>query len=81
MQIVSSCLFQVNQRPILTIGFVAVECAKRWHHSVDPSLDHSEWTPEDDSRLVRAVASHGRVWTTIGEIEFPRRSATELKNR
>ncbi|MDI1486707.1 MAG: hypothetical protein OHK93_005967 [Ramalina farinacea] len=57
------------------------KCAKRWHHSLDPNLDHSEWIPEDDARLLAAVALHGRVWKTIGEREFPGRSATELKNR
>ncbi|ERF74165.1 hypothetical protein EPUS_09249 [Endocarpon pusillum Z07020] len=60
---------------------IDVECAKRWHHSLDPSLDHSEWVPEDDARLLAAVASCGRVWKTIGKKEFPGRSATELKNR
>ena len=58
-----------------------LECAKRWNHSLDPTLNHSEWEPEDDNRLFAAVASYGRVWKTIGDKEFPRRSATELKNR
>jgi len=63
---------------VLTID---LECAKRWHHSLDPTLDHSEWVPCDDARLFAAVASYGRVWKSIGEKEFPGRSATELKNR
>lgn len=58
-----------------------LECAKRWQHSLDPSLDHSEWVPEDDARLLAAVDSYGRVWKTIGDKEFPGRSTTELKNR
>lgn len=59
----------------------ADQCAKRWNHSLDPTLNHSEWVSEDDNRLFTAMASYGRIWKTIGEKEFPRRSATELKNR
>lgn len=67
-----------GQEIILT---VVIECAKRWHHSLDPTLDHSEWVPADDARLLAAVTSYGRVWKTIGGREFPGRSATALKNR
>lgn len=58
-----------------------IECAKRWNHSLDPKLDHSKWTPELDELLVSAIAAYGRVWKTIGEKNFPSRSATDLKNR
>ena len=58
-----------------------VECAKRWHHSLDPSLNHSEWSLDEDERLLVAVDTHGRSWKTIQTKEFPGRSATDLKNR
>ena len=63
-----------------TDGFM-IECAKRWHHSLDPNLDHSEWIPKDDARLLTAVEIYGRNWKIIGTKEFPGRSATDLKNR
>ncbi|KAL8813651.1 MAG: hypothetical protein Q9223_006982, partial [Gallowayella weberi] len=59
----------------------ADQSAKRWHHSLDPGLDRSEWMPADDARLMAAVAQYGRVWKAIGTREFPGRSPTELKNR
>jgi len=37
--------------------------------------------PEDDDRLLEAVGVYGRVWKSIGEKEFPGRSATDIKNR
>lgn len=58
-----------------------IECAKRWQHSLDPSLDRSEWKPDEYARLQQAVAKYGRSWKVIAEKEFPGRSNTDLKNR
>lgn len=52
----------------------ADQCAKRWHHSLNPTLDHSEWSPEDDERLLAVVDVYGRNWTTVRETTFPFRS-------
>lgn len=57
------------------------ECAKRWQHSLDPNIDHSEWSTQDEDRLLLAVSIHGRNWKTIGQKEFPTRSTTDIKNR
>jgi hypothetical protein len=59
----------------------ADQCAKRWHHSLDPNVDHSEWKQEEDDRLLNAVNIYGRNWKIIGEKEFPGRSTTDIKNR
>ncbi|RAK98987.1 uncharacterized protein BO80DRAFT_446818 [Aspergillus ibericus CBS 121593] len=59
----------------------ADQCAKRWNHFLDPNLIHDGWTDGEDERLLRAVGTYGRVWRVISEKEFPRRSATDLKNR
>ncbi|KFY63723.1 hypothetical protein V496_03750 [Pseudogymnoascus sp. VKM F-4515 (FW-2607)] len=58
-----------------------VECAKRWQHSLDPTLDHSKWQPEHEAQLRQAVAVYGRNWKIISEKEFLGRSTTDLKNR
>ena len=63
------------------ISLIAQECAKRWQHSLDPSLDHSEWKNHDDDRLLAAVTMYGRNWKTIKDREFPGRSTTDIKNR
>ena len=75
MQIVSPRL-DMN-RSMLTI----IECAKRWKHFLDPSLDHSEWSTVEDERLLVAVEQCGRDWKTITTKIFPGRSPTNVKNR
>ncbi|KAH7325591.1 Homeodomain-like protein [Stachybotrys elegans] len=57
------------------------QCAKRWQYSLDPRLDHGEWTPEEDRFLLSLVRAHGRDWKLIHDQEFPRRAKNELKNR
>lgn len=48
---------------------------------MNPDVVHTKWKPEEDERLIRAVQTHGRIWSKICEEEFPKRSATDLKNR
>lgn len=57
------------------------ECAKRWRHALDPNIDHSEWTEDEDKRLVNAVKQFGHNWRSISNKEFPSRSTTDIKNR
>ena len=58
-----------------------LECAKRWRHCLDPSIDHSRWTPSDDMRLLKAVEDYGHNWRAIENKEFQGRSPTNIKNR
>ncbi|KAL4987375.1 hypothetical protein BDW68DRAFT_188058 [Aspergillus falconensis] len=57
------------------------QCAKRWHHSLDPNVKRGPWTPEEDSSLLEAVQRMGRDWKEIGRELFPSRSTTDIKNR
>ena len=57
------------------------ECAKRWQQSLDPSLIHAKWQPQDNEKLMNAVKIHGRRWKVVAETTFPGRSTTDLKNR
>lgn len=59
----------------------ADQCAKRWQHSLDPSLMHAPWTPDEDELLLTSVGVHGRKWKTITEQHFLGRSVTDVKNR
>ncbi|KAI9790638.1 MAG: hypothetical protein M1816_004971 [Peltula sp. TS41687] len=59
----------------------AEQCAKRWIHSLDPTLDHSEWTPEEDQCLLNAAEAHGRSWKDIQRVHYPGRSRDSIKNR
>ena len=58
-----------------------IECAKRWKHSLDPSIDRSKWTEVDDARLLKAVERYGHDWRAIIIHEFHSRSPTNVKNR
>ncbi|KAL8717069.1 MAG: hypothetical protein Q9225_005659 [Loekoesia sp. 1 TL-2023] len=57
------------------------ECAKRWQQSLDPELDHSDWTDSDNKLLLRVVEQVGRQWTLIQGLHFPGRSKNAIKNR
>lgn len=57
------------------------ECAKRWQHFLDPGLNRSEWTPEEDNILLAEVEKRGRNWKQIVDEVLHRRSANDAKNR
>ncbi|KAL6711556.1 hypothetical protein ACN47E_004490 [Coniothyrium glycines] len=59
----------------------ADQCAKRWHHSLDPSLDHSKWSEAEEERLFAAVEKHGRAWKQIQTEYFPGRATNNVKNK
>ncbi|CAI7619712.1 unnamed protein product [Penicillium discolor] len=59
----------------------ADQCAKHWQHSLDPSIDRSPWTAQDDEALLSAVLELGRAWRLVASTKFPFRSPTDLKNR
>ncbi|KAK7702767.1 hypothetical protein SLS57_011205 [Botryosphaeria dothidea] len=59
----------------------ADQCAKRWQHSLDPSLDRSKWTEEEEEKLLKAVEKHGRAWKLIQTEYFPGRATNNVKNK
>jgi hypothetical protein len=63
------------------MGLIKVECAKRWQHFLNPGLDRSEWTPEEDEILLSEVEKRGRNWKQIVDEVLQRRSPNDAKNR
>ncbi|KAA8645082.1 uncharacterized protein ATNIH1004_009294 [Aspergillus tanneri] len=55
--------------------------SKRWKHVLDPNLNHSPWTQDEDGFLLASVEQHGRNWKMISEMYFKNRAALSLKNR
>ena len=57
------------------------ECAKRWLHFLNPELNHSAWTEQDDENLLAEVEKNGNNWRKIVDEVLEGRSATDAKNR
>ncbi|KAJ7210753.1 Homeodomain-like protein, partial [Mycena pura] len=57
------------------------QCAKRWCDTLDPSIDRTAWSKEQEELLVKGVAEHGKAWTKIVQLYFPRRTGLAAKNR
>ncbi|KAL4863852.1 hypothetical protein BDV12DRAFT_177006 [Aspergillus spectabilis] len=59
----------------------ADQCSKRWHHCLNPELERSPWTDEENELLLSAVGTHGSSWKDIQRCHFPTRSANNIKNQ
>ncbi|XP_075415922.1 snRNA-activating protein complex subunit 4 isoform X2 [Tenrec ecaudatus] len=62
-------------------GRDSMQLIYRWTKSLDPSLRRGCWTPEEDAKLLQAVAKHGEHdWFKIRE-EVPGRSDAQCRDR
>lgn len=59
----------------------ADQCSKRWQHCLDPELDRSTWSTEENLALMTAVKTHESAWKDIQRLHFPSRSANNVKNQ
>ncbi|OJJ06711.1 hypothetical protein ASPVEDRAFT_56272 [Aspergillus versicolor CBS 583.65] len=59
----------------------ADQCSKRWHHCLNPELERSPWTHDENALLLSAVETHGSSWKDIQRSHFPTRSANNIKNQ
>ncbi|PCH35528.1 hypothetical protein WOLCODRAFT_107457 [Wolfiporia cocos MD-104 SS10] len=57
------------------------QCAKRWNDALNPSIDRSGWSQEDDEQLLRAVEEQGHCWANIARTSLPGRTGLAAKNR
>jgi len=57
------------------------QCWKRWYDCLDPRIDKSPWTAEEDARLLHLVSQTGRNWSDIVHQNFPNRTSLAAKNR
>ncbi|KAG1053985.1 hypothetical protein G6F43_003975 [Rhizopus delemar] len=56
------------------------QCAKRWRESLDPSIDRSDWTEEEDKRLMEKYEEYGSQWQRIAYF-FEGRPGLHCRNR
>nr|XP_020837548.1 snRNA-activating protein complex subunit 4 isoform X2 [Phascolarctos cinereus] len=62
-------------------GRDSMQLIYRWTKSLNPSLKKGFWTPEEDAKLLQAVAKYGeRDWFKIRE-EVPGRSDAQCRDR
>ncbi|KAI0343664.1 hypothetical protein BDW22DRAFT_1428220 [Trametopsis cervina] len=57
------------------------QCAKRWNDALNPAIDRSGWTPEEDHQLLQAVEVQGHSWANIARTYLPGRTGLAAKNR
>ncbi|KAF4596112.1 hypothetical protein EYR40_008203 [Pleurotus pulmonarius] len=57
------------------------QCAKRWSDTLNPDIDRTVWSPEEDAQLLDAVQTMGKSWTKIVKTYFPGRTGLSAKNR
>ncbi|XP_014752712.1 uncharacterized protein LOC100828457 isoform X3 [Brachypodium distachyon] len=55
-------------------GRTQSQCSERWRNVLDPDIDHGEWRPEEDSKLLASVHQVGACWSKIAGDMIPRRT-------
>jgi myb proto-oncogene protein len=70
----------------LVPGRTKIQCNKRWHDALDPSIDRAnertgKWTTDEDSKLKDAVQTHGsKNWGAIAAL-VPGRTLKQCNHR
>lgn len=57
------------------------QCAKRWNDALNPTIDRSGWSREEDELLLDAVEKYGHSWASIARTSLPGRTGLAAKNR
>jgi hypothetical protein len=61
-------------------GRIGKQCRERWRNHLDPGLNHSQWTEEEDERLIDLHRLYGNAWVKIALL-MQTRSDNDVKNR
>lgn len=61
-------------------GRLGKQCRERWRNHLDPNVNRSPWTAEEDALLIQLHEKYGNQWVKISEM-FNGRSDNCVKNR
>jgi hypothetical protein len=61
-------------------GFNRKQCRNRWYNYLQPGLNRSKFSPEEDMFLIKMVQQYGKYWSFLMRY-FPNRTYADLKNR
>jgi hypothetical protein len=61
-------------------GRIGKQCRERWRNHLDPDLNRTPWTEEEDRILIEMVETLGSKWVKIADF-LPGRSDNAIKNR
>lgn len=61
-------------------GRIGKQCRERWRNHLDPNINHSPWTPEEDQLIIKYHEQFGNKWVQISQM-IPNRSDNAIKNR
>ena len=61
-------------------GRAGKQCRERWMNQLNPNINHSVWTQEEDLLLLNLHAQFGNKWVKIAS-QMPGRSDNSVKNR
>lgn len=61
-------------------GRIAKQCRERWCNHLDPSINHAQWTEEEDRIIIEKIRQVGTKWADIARL-LPGRTDNSVKNR